>query len=88
MSTDIRQFVISALREMNYPVAEATDDTPLGADGIELESLGFAELGLRIEETYGFAFTDEETDALARMTLGEFVAEVEKRREPAVASAE
>jgi acyl carrier protein len=55
----------------------------MGEGGVELESLAVAELGLRVEETYGISFTDEENERILHMTLGEFVAEVSGRAEPA-----
>lgn len=82
MSDEVRQFVVQALREMNYEVDGVTDDTPLGEGGVDLESLAIAELGLRVEEEYGVTFTDEENEQLLQMTVGEFVAEVEGRAEP------
>jgi acyl carrier protein len=85
VTADVRQFLIDTLREMNYPTDAITDDQPLGAGGIELESLGVAELGLRLEESYGISFTDEENEQIADMTFGQFVAEVVGRVEPAAA---
>ena len=83
MSTQVRDFVVDGLRSMNYDVDDATDATPLAAGGIELESLGFAELAMMVEEQYGVKFADEETEQMAEWTLGEFVAEVVRRAEPA-----
>lgn len=73
MSTDeIRKFVLSALSEMNYSVADVDDDTPLGPAGVDLESLALAELGIRVEEQYGIVFEEDEAETLGTMTVGEF----------------
>ncbi|MDQ1653123.1 MAG: acyl carrier protein [Cryptosporangiaceae bacterium] len=83
MTTQVRQFVIDGLRTMNYDVDDVTDETPLAEGGIELESLGFAELAMMVEEQYGVRFEDSETEQMAEWTLGQFVAEVVGRAEPA-----
>jgi acyl carrier protein len=79
MTTQVRQFIVDALREMNYDVDDVTDETPLGATGLDLESLGIAELGLRVEDEYGVRFDDDDTEKMAVMTLGEFSADVAGR---------
>lgn len=72
MRTDVSQFVIDAIAEMNYPVDDVDLDTPLGSAGIDLESLAVAELAVRIEDEYGVKFGDEEAEQMAGMTVGEF----------------
>jgi acyl carrier protein len=72
MSTDVRQFIIDAIADMNYPVDDVDVDTPLGSAGIDLESLAVAELAVRVEDTYGVRFGDEEAEQMAGMTVGEF----------------
>lgn len=78
MSTDLREFVVSTLRDMNFEVDSVTDDTPLGDGGLELESLSTAELVLQLEK-FGVEFSDEEMEKLTDMTLGEFTAEAKRR---------
>lgn len=78
MSTDLREFVVSTLRDMNFEVESVTDETPLGNGGLELESLSIAELVMQLE-TFGVAFSDEEMENLTDMTLGEFTAEARRR---------
>jgi len=79
MSSDIVQFVIDAIAEMNYPVDDVTVDTPLGSAGIDLESLAVAELAVRVEDEYGVKFADEEAEEMAGMTVGEFAEAVRSR---------
>ena len=78
MSTDLREFVVSTLRDMNFEVDAVTDETPLGNGGLELESLSIAELVMQLE-TFGVAFSDEEMEKLTDMTLGEFTNEARRR---------
>jgi acyl carrier protein len=79
MIDGIRQFVIDSLREMNYDVTGIDDDTTLGPAGADLESLALAELAVRVEDRYGVKFSDDESEALAGMTVGEFCAAVASR---------
>jgi acyl carrier protein len=79
MDEEIRQFAVSALKEMNYDVSEVTGDTDLGPAGLDLESLAVAELAVLVEDKFGVTFTDEDAERLALMTLDEFTAEVAGR---------
>ncbi|GAA1408951.1 acyl carrier protein [Catellatospora coxensis] len=79
MSTDVRQFIIDAIADMNYPIDDVDADTPLGSAGVDLESLAVAELAVRVEDTYGVKFSDEEAEAMAAMTVGEFAAAIRER---------
>jgi acyl carrier protein len=72
MSAEVRQFIIDAIAEMNYPVDDVDENTPLGSAGVDLESLAVAELAVRVEDTYGVRFGDEEAEQMAGMTVGEF----------------
>src|ERR1700683_3271955 len=51
--TDIREFVLNALKEMNYDVSDVTGDTDLGPAGLDLESLAVAELAVLVEDHRG-----------------------------------
>ena len=79
MDEDIRQFVISALNEMNYDVSDVTGDTDLGPTGLDIGSLSLAELALHIEDEFRVKFDEDEVDELSRMTLDEFAALVSGR---------
>ena len=76
---EIRAFILSALKQMNYDVSDVTGDTDLGPAGLDLESLAVAELAVRVEDQFGLKFTDEDGEELALMTLAEFTAEVAGR---------
>lgn len=88
MNSEIRQFVLDSLREMNYDVDDLDDDTTLGPAGADLESLALAELAVRVEDRYGVKFTEEESEELAGMTVGEFCSTVAGRVELAKTSGE
>jgi len=79
----IREFLISALGEMNYETSEITGDTVLGSEGLDLESLAVAELAVRLEDEYDVSFSDEEMVEFRAATLDEFVAAVARRLDPA-----
>nr|WSX51398.1 phosphopantetheine-binding protein [Streptomyces sp. NBC_00974] len=80
MSTPVRAFVVNTLEAMNLDTADLTDGTPIGDDGLELESLTTAELVMQVEEEFGVKFSDEDVEALQTMTIGEFIAQVEQRK--------
>ncbi|MER7003912.1 acyl carrier protein [Dactylosporangium sp. NPDC000555] len=78
--TEIRQFLLDSLTEMNYSTDDVDDDTALGPAGADLESLSLAELAVRVEDRFGVRFDDDEAEKLAGMTVGEFIAAVSERR--------
>jgi acyl carrier protein len=79
---EVGMFIVNALREMNYDVADADEETLLGPAGIDLESLAVVELSYRIEDAYHARFNEEDLEGLAVMTLGELTAEVIRRSSP------
>lgn len=79
MADEVREFVLGALGEMSYDVADVTDETLLGPGGLDLESLAVAELMLRVEDAYQVVFADDEADRMVSMTVGELVGEVAAR---------
>lgn len=87
MTDEIRKFVLDSLVEMNYSIEDIDDDTTLGPNGADLESLALAELTVRVEDRYGVTFDDDEAERLAAMTVGEFCAAVAGRISPASATA-
>ncbi|MDD9382929.1 phosphopantetheine-binding protein [Streptomyces sp. ZAF1911] len=87
MSTPVRAFVVNTLETMNLDIAGVTDDTPIGDDGLELESLTTAELVMQVEEEYGVKFSDEDVEGLQTLTIGQFVSQVEQRRTQVTAQA-
>lgn len=79
MSDEVVAFTISTLGQMNFDVEDAGAETVFGPAGVDLDSMAVAELALRIEDTYGVKFGEEELEALATMTIGEFATEVTSR---------
>lgn len=79
MDDEIRQFVVTALKEMNYDVSDVTGETDLGPAGLDLESLAVAELAVQVEDRFAVAFSDDDAEQLALMTLDEFTAEIAGR---------
>jgi acyl carrier protein len=73
MNQEVRQFLIDSLADMNYDVSEVNDDSSLGPAGLDLESLAIAELAVRVEDKYGVTFSEDESEEMAGMSLGEFV---------------
>jgi acyl carrier protein len=79
MEDEVRQFVVTALSEMNYDVSGVTGGTDLGPAGLDLESLAIADLAVQVEDRFGVKFTEDDTEQLALMTLDEFAREVAGR---------
>src|SRR5258705_5194774 len=79
-NTEIRQFLMDSLTEMNYSTDDVDEDTALGPAGADLESLSLAELAVRVEVKFGVRFDDDEAEKLAGMTVDELIAAVAERR--------
>ncbi|WP_018681762.1 acyl carrier protein [Actinokineospora enzanensis] len=88
MQEQLREFVLDALREMNYDVSEVTGDTDLGPAGLDLESLALADLAVQIEDAYHIKFGDDDMESLALMTLDEFVGALAARLSTVESTAE
>ena len=73
---EIRDFVITTITEgMNLPLDldEITDESPMGAEGIDLDSLSLIELALRLEKRYGVEIPETDIEPVGAMKLGELV---------------
>lgn len=79
MQDEVRAFVVTSLRKMNYDVEGVDDETTLGPSGLDLESLALADLLMHVEDRYQIRFRAEESEQLALMTVGEFTAAVVER---------
>jgi acyl carrier protein len=79
MKDEVRAFVIAQLQDMNYDTEGIDDNTTLGPAGVDLESLALADLSVRVEDRFGVRFSDDESEQLALMTVGEFTTEVAGR---------
>lgn len=83
---EVRAFVISSLKDMNYDVEGIDDATTLGPAGLDLESLALSDLLMRAEDEYSIRFGEEESEELALMNLGEFTTAVIERVSQTAAS--
>jgi len=81
MKDEIRAFIVASLLDMNlgYDIEEIENDTVLGPEGLDLESLTMADLAVRVEDRFGVKFGNDEAERLALMTVGEFVDTVSDR---------
>jgi acyl carrier protein len=79
MSDQVRELVLTSLKEMSYDVSDIDGDMPLGPSGIDLESLTIAELAVRVEDALGVKFYEDEMERVVTMTFDEFVAEISAR---------
>jgi acyl carrier protein len=79
MQEEVRAFVISSLKDMNYDVDGVDDATTLGPAGLDLESLALADLLMRVEDRYHIRFAEDESEELALMNVGEFTTAVATR---------
>jgi acyl carrier protein len=79
MTDEIRQFLFESLTEMQYSTDDIIDDTTLGPAGVDLESLGLAELAMRVEDRFGVRFSQDESETFAAMTITEFCDAVAER---------
>jgi len=55
-------------------------ETPLGIDGLQLESLAIVELSVLLEQRFGIAVPDEDLDRMSRFTVAELAAYVGGKR--------
>ncbi len=72
MRDNVRAFIVSSLKDMNYDVEGVDDATTLGPAGLDLESLALADLLMRAEDEYHIRFAEDESEELALMNIGEF----------------
>jgi len=79
MQEEVRAFVVSSLKDMNYDVDGLDDATTLGPAGLDLESLALADLMMRVEDQYHIRFAEDESEELALMNVGEFTTAVATR---------
>jgi len=82
LQTEIRDFVLSTvIKEMNHPLTEdeISDEAPMGAGGIDLDSLSLIELTMRLERRFGVEFPETDIEPLGAMKLGDLVADLVRR---------
>lgn len=86
MADEIRTFIVSSLKDMNYDIDGVDDATTLGPAGLDLESLALADLLMRVEDEYHIRFAEDESEELALMNLGEFTGVITGRVSQATSS--
>jgi acyl carrier protein len=82
LERDIREFILTTVtRDMNLlpSTDHITDDSVVGAGGLDLDSLSLIELTLRLEERFKVQIPDTDIEPLGAMTLGELIAELVRR---------
>jgi acyl carrier protein len=82
----VRESMLTALREMNYDTRQITGETVLGPEGLDLESLAVAELAVRLQDQYGVKLQEEEMFELAGATIDQMAAVIDSRIGDAVAA--
>lgn len=85
MKSAIREFLLSVLvGEFHLPIdpKNVRDETQLGPNGFNLESLGFVDLAFRIEDRFGFSIPEDDYVKLAGFTTGELVGYIESKAAP------
>jgi acyl carrier protein len=76
---EVLAFAVKSLEEMNFNVEGVSPEMMIGPAGVDIDSLGFAELVARLEDRFGANFPDDEVEQLAIMTLGEISDTVAQR---------
>jgi acyl carrier protein len=79
---EIGNFLLSVLiDQMNLPIVRSTvtDETLLGPEGLDLESLAFVELTLAAETEYSVSIPDGELAQLGKLNFGGLVADIAGR---------
>jgi acyl carrier protein len=80
--SEVRSFLLDTIvDDLGQPIDRDTigDDAPLGAGGVDLDSLSLIELTMRLERRFGIEFPETDIEPLGAMSLGELVADVVKR---------
>jgi acyl carrier protein len=82
LEQDIREFVLTTVsQDLNLLPAtdHITDDSAVGAGGLDLDSLSLIELTLRLEDRFQVRIPDTDIEPLGAMTLGELVTDIVRR---------
>lgn len=73
----VEGFIRESLAEMNFD-GPIDDDTPLGPDGLDIDSLTRAYLLIQLTDDYGAPLSEGDLDQAREWTFRELVARVEK----------
>lgn len=79
MSDTVEEFLRASLAQMNYPTDALDQDTPLGASGLDVDSLAREEIALRLTDDYGVRLSEEEISGMAELTFGQLAALLRSR---------
>lgn len=91
MMERVREFVLHTLiDQMSLEIDRDAvgNDTMLGPEGLDLESLAFVELMAHLELEFDLKFEDEELEELSQLTLGEFCRSIAERAASSAVKAE
>jgi acyl carrier protein len=73
MEQEIRSFVLAELKKLDIGVADDIGDaTPLGDEGLGMESLFVMQLVMKLEQEYGLTLIDDPA-AIKSLTYGELI---------------
>jgi acyl carrier protein len=78
----VREFILRTVADdMNNPIDrdEISDASPIGAGGLDLDSLSLIELMMRLEQRFGSEIPDGDIEPLGALSLGELVADIAQR---------
>ncbi|OXM54941.1 acyl carrier protein [Amycolatopsis alba] len=79
---EIRKFVLTTIvQDLGQPldVDAVRDDAPLGAAGLDLDSLSLIELTMRIERRFAVEYPEDSIEPVGAMSLAELVADTVAR---------
>ncbi len=71
--------ILGILREYTDPAVPLSEDTPLFEGGLDLDSIGFLQLVLKIEAHTGTRLRDEDLTEDALCSVGAFIAQVTRK---------
>lgn len=80
-TSTLNQIITIVLTRLGWPVEASTmqPDTPIGEDGLGLDSLMVVELALDIEEQFGFEMDEDEMFDIGGMRLQDLASYVDIR---------
>lgn len=66
-------FLRDSLSEMNFSISELEDNTPLGEDGLDVDSLASSELAMRVSDVYDVSLPAEDVMSFPELRYGQLV---------------
>jgi acyl carrier protein len=82
LEAEIREFVLTTIVEdLGQPLDTGSvgDDAPLGASGLDLDSLSLIELTMRLERRFRVEYPEDSIEPVGAMSLGDLVADTVAR---------